>query len=52
MLARTKAHLLTSSGEQGGTTQAMEHEMMNHMATRFIDSLYRLGTRINDVSTH
>ena len=46
------AHLLTGSGEQGGTTQAMEHEMMNHMATRFIDSLHRLGTRINDVSTH
>ena len=51
MLARAEAHLLASGGEQGRTTQAMQHEMMNHMRPRFIDSLYRLGTRINDVST-
>src|SRR5207244_2387735 len=43
MLARAEAHLLASDGEQGRTTQAMQHEMMNHMRTRLIDSLYRLG---------
>jgi len=51
MLARAEAHLLASDGEQGRTTQAMQHEVMNHMRPRFIDSLYRLRTRINDVST-
>ena len=39
MLARTKPHLLTSDGEQGGTTEAMQDEVVSHaISTRFIDS--------------
>jgi glutamate synthase domain-containing protein 2 len=35
MLARAKADLLTSDGEQGGTTQAMQHEMVSHASHAF-----------------
>ena len=38
MLARTKPDLLAGNSEQGGTTQAAQHEGVTHIHTRFIDS--------------
>ncbi len=32
VLTRTKPHLLTGNGEQGGTTKAVEHETVSHIA--------------------
>ena len=52
MLARAKPHLLASEGEQGGSTESVQHEMVSHMPARVL--LIRNGTlggRINDLST-
>jgi hypothetical protein len=35
MLARAKADLLTGDGEQGGTTQAMQNEVVSHTMHAF-----------------
>jgi hypothetical protein len=36
VLARTEPHLLAGNGEQGGATQAVQHETVSHIPTRVL----------------
>jgi hypothetical protein len=41
MLARTKTHLLAGNGEQGGTTETVQREMVGHAPARVLMIHYR-----------